>query len=96
MKKKIFLGLGIIAFSFSLFAFSNDIKSAINCIKCGGKGTIPVKEDCPICKGAKKDKWGENCYRCGGDGYVIKDITCPECGGDGQQKKPVPFPEPRK
>lgn len=93
MKKKIFLGLGIIALSFSLVAFSNNIETALNCFKCGGKGTIDVKVDCPTCKGAKKDKWGDNCYRCDGRGYIIEQKTCPECDGDGQQKKSVPFPE---
>lgn len=96
MKKKICLGLGIITLAFSLTAFSNDIEYALNCIKCGGSGTIDVKVDCPRCHGEKKDKWGDNCPQCDGNGYVLKKETCPKCGGDGQQKESVPFPEPEK
>lgn len=96
MKKKICLGLGIIALAFSLTSFSNEVESAINCYKCNGRGTIDVKADCPRCNGKKKDKWGDDCVQCDGNGYIIKQESCPKCGGDGQQKEPVPFPEPKK
>ena len=94
--KKICLSLGIIALAFSLTVFSNDVESALNCIKCGGTGSIDVKVDCPRCKGAKKDKWGDDCVQCDGYGYVIKQEKCPKCGGDGEQKEPVRFPENKK
>ena len=95
MKKK----LGIICtlvITGVFFAFLIAQVSGLQCYRCHGRGTIPVKEDCPVCNGARTDKWGDKCYRCNGNGYIEKEITCPECGGTGEQNKPVAFPEPTK
>lgn len=94
MKKKIFLGLGIIALFGVLCAFSID--SSIWCSRCSGTGQIDVKKDCPVCKGAKKDKFGDDCYNCGGRGYVTEKAKCPDCKGKGEITDPVPFPEPQR
>ncbi len=90
--KKILVALGFIVLVGTLCAFT--INSSLPCLKCKGTGKIDVKKDCPTCKGAKKDKWGDDCYTCDGRGYITEKVTCPDCLGDGEQKKPVEFPEP--
>ncbi len=94
MKKKLLIGLGIITLIGTLCAFT--VTSGIWCSRCQGSGKIDVKKDCPTCKGAKKDKWGDNCYQCNGTGYIYEKTDCPDCKGKGEITEPVPFPEPQK